>query len=47
MLKVGHSLIWKGGDAILSTLYLGTPNEKQKLFLKAKVKHIGYGGARG
>ena len=26
---------------------LGTPNEKQKLFLKDKHKHVGYGGARG
>ena len=31
----------------MSSLYLGNPNEKQKLFLKAKVKHVGYGGARG
>ena len=26
---------------------LGRPNERQKEFLKAKVKHIGFGGARG
>lgn len=26
---------------------LEAPNEKQKLFLKAKAKHIGFGGARG
>lgn len=29
------------------TLKIDTPNEKQKLALKAKTKHIGYGGARG
>ncbi|MBO4216353.1 MAG: phage terminase large subunit [Clostridia bacterium] len=29
------------------TLKLGRPTEKQKLFLKAKKKHIGFGGARG
>lgn len=28
-------------------LQLDKPNEKQKLFLKAKKKHIGFGGARG
>lgn len=28
-------------------LYLGSPNDKQKLFLKANVRHVGYGGARG
>ena len=26
---------------------LGEPNERQKLFLAAKAKHIAYGGARG
>ena len=28
-------------------LILGTPNERQKLFLASHAKHIGYGGARG
>ncbi len=28
-------------------LYLQMPNEKQVLFLQAKTKHIGFGGARG
>ena len=28
-------------------LIINRPNEKQKLFLKAKKKHIGFGGARG
>lgn len=28
-------------------LNIPNPNEKQKLFLSAKVKHVGYGGARG
>ncbi len=28
-------------------LYLGDPNEKQKLFLKDRHRHVGYGGARG
>lgn len=28
-------------------LNIPVPNEKQKLFLSAKVKHVGYGGARG
>lgn len=28
-------------------LNIPDPNEKQKLFLSAKVKHVGYGGARG
>ena len=28
-------------------LTLDAPSEKQKLFLKAKTKHIGFGGARG
>lgn len=28
-------------------LYLGKPNIKQELFLKAKVRNVGYGGARG
>lgn len=27
------------------TLKIDPPNEKQKLALKAKAKHIGYGGA--
>ena len=31
----------------MSTLVISPPNEKQKLFLKAKTKHIGFGGARG
>lgn len=28
-------------------LYLGKPNEKQDKFLRASVRHVGYGGARG
>lgn len=28
-------------------LYLGEPNEKQKLFLRDTHRHVGYGGARG
>ena len=31
----------------MSTLVISPPNEKQKLFLKANTKHIGFGGARG
>lgn len=31
----------------MSSLYLGEPNEKQKLFLSDHHKHVGYGGARG
>ena len=31
----------------MTDLYLGDPNEKQKLFLKDKHRHVGYGGARG
>lgn len=31
----------------MAVLQLGAPNEKQKLFLSAKAKHVGYGGARG
>ena len=30
-----------------SKLVIGTPNEKQKHFLTARAKHIGFGGARG
>ena len=30
-----------------TTLTISPPNDKQKLFLKASVKHIGFGGARG
>lgn len=26
-------------------LNISEPNEKQKLFLKSKVKHVGFGGA--
>ena len=29
------------------SLALGRPSEKQRLFLKARTKHIGFGGARG
>ena len=29
----------------MTTLKIDPPNEKQKLFLTAKVKHIGFGGA--
>lgn len=29
------------------TLSLGTPSEKQKQFLSARTKHVGFGGARG
>lgn len=31
----------------MAVLSLGSPNAKQILFLKAKTKHVGYGGARG
>ena len=31
----------------MPTLTIGVPNEKQKLFLTAKQKYIGFGGARG
>lgn len=31
----------------MKTLRIDSPNEKQKLALKARAKHIGYGGARG
>lgn len=31
----------------MSTLYIPEPNDKQKKFLAAKTKHVGYGGARG
>ena len=31
----------------MAVLNLGTPNDKQRLFLSARTKHIGYGGARG
>lgn len=31
----------------MKELYIGKPNAKQKLALKARAKHIGYGGARG
>ena len=31
----------------MPTLRIDPPSEKQKLFLKAKTKHIGFGGARG
>lgn len=31
----------------MAELYIPEPNEKQKLFLAAKNKHIAYGGARG
>ena len=31
----------------MKTLVINTPNEKQKLALRADRKHIGYGGARG
>ena len=29
------------------SLTLGRPSEKQRLFLKARTKHVGFGGARG
>ncbi len=31
----------------MKTLTINPPSEKQKLFLKAETKHIGFGGARG
>lgn len=31
----------------MPTVNLGTPNEKQKLFLLAKSKYVGFGGSRG
>ena len=31
----------------MKTLVIDTPNEKQKLALKAHTKYVGYGGARG
>ena len=31
----------------MKTLTIQPPSEKQKLFLKAKTKHIAFGGARG
>lgn len=31
----------------MATMYIPEPNEKQKLLLSAKQKHIAYGGARG
>lgn len=31
----------------MKTLAIDAPSEKQKLFLKAQTKHIGFGGARG
>ena len=31
----------------MTELYLGDPNDKQKLFLKDRHRHVGYGGARG
>lgn len=31
----------------MKTLAIDTPSEKQKQFLKAKTKHIAFGGARG
>lgn len=35
------------GVMLMPSLIINAPNEKQKLFLKADVKHIGFGGARG
>lgn len=29
----------------MATIFIEEPNEKQKLFLSADKKHIGYGGA--
>lgn len=29
----------------MTTLKIDPPNDKQKLFLKARAKHIGFGGA--
>lgn len=31
----------------MPTLTIESPNDKQKLFLSARAKHIGFGGARG
>lgn len=31
----------------MAEIYIPEPNAKQKLFLSAKTKHVGYGGARG
>ena len=31
----------------MKTLVIDPPSDKQKLFLKARTKHIGFGGARG
>lgn len=31
----------------MTTLAIDPPSEKQKLFLTANTKHIGFGGARG
>lgn len=31
----------------MSTLVIGNPNEKQKIFLSDTHRHVGYGGARG
>ena len=31
----------------MPTLSISPPSEKQKLFLTATTKHIGFGGARG
>ena len=28
-------------------LAISEPSEKQKMFLRARAKHVGYGGARG
>ncbi len=34
-------------NSAVKTLRIEAPSEKQKLFLRAKTKHIGFGGARG
>lgn len=31
----------------MALLALGSPNEKQRIFLTDTHKHVGYGGARG
>ena len=31
----------------MRNIVFSTPNKKQDLFLRAKVKHVGFGGARG
>ena len=31
----------------MSNVIIGNPSDKQKQFLKANTKHIGFGGARG